>query len=573
MGYFLFIGAILGSAFGAAILAPNLPSYRGIIISISAAIGAGTWLLIHKAWFKNSPFGTGETWNTSHGSARWANLDDLKNGGLLKERGVLLGRFNPPGASHLLAWDAPGHLITAAPTRSGKGVGAVIPNLLTWPGSVLVNDPKGENFAVTHRTRRAMGQRVFPLDPFEVTGPSARFNPLDLLNPASMDVADDAAVLADMLLISSGDPRAAFWEDNARTILQALILHAVCEAPREHRNLPHVRHLLMSGPEEWADLVQAMRASSAAHGLLARFGGSIAQMSEKTLQDVLSTAKASTAFLDSPRLTRVLSGSDFDLADLKAGDLSLYLVLPPDKLDAYKRFLRLAIGSAMQACTRTAASGSVPALFLLDEFAQLGPMEPVKRAYTLLGGYGVKVWLFLQDLGQLQQHYGEGAQTFIANATVKQFFGVSDLKTAEEVSKMLGTQTITVSSHSANQGSSRGPGGGSSNDGVGQSVSQTGRPLLMPDEVMRLSAEFQILMVQSQAPIFARKLNYLTDPLFQGRFDLNPMHRNEASGPDTSLHVGMLPCPYCSRLSLIGRPTCDGCGGPLELPKAAATPL
>ena len=582
--YFTLSGAVLGACFSfpvlllcAKLLVPSVVNTRAaaenIITVLGAVIGAIFW-----PWYqvfrnpRKASTKSGGSWDWSHGSARWADSADLAKAGLLQGRGLLLGRFNEPAGSKLLAWDAPGHLLTVAPTRTGKGIGAVIPNLLIWPGSVLVTDPKGENYAVTQRVRRSMGQRVFALDPFEVSGPSARFNPLDLLDPASLDVADEAAVLADMLLISSGDARAAFWEDNAKMIIQALILYAVCDCPADQRHLPYVRHLLMSGPEEWQEVLGKMRESSAVHGLLSRFGNSIAQMSEKSLQDVLSTAKASTGFLDSPRLAKMFATSDFDLADLKAGDLSIYLILPADKLDTYSRFLRLVIGSALQACIKAKSLSPYPALMLLDEFAQLGPMAPVKRAYTLMGGMGVKVWTFLQDLAQLEHLYKEGSQTFIANATVKQFFGVSDLKTAEEISKMLGDQTITIENFGNSKGQNEGlgmSGSGMSNNegsstGSNQGRSQTGRALLKPDEVMRLNKDHEIILVQSQRPIFADKLNYLTDPFFQGRFDHNPMHQTAASEPEP-FHVGQVPCPYCKRLNLIGRPTCEGCGGALVL--------
>lgn len=569
--YYAITGAFLG-LFLAIPFVIILPGYLvpGIFSKTSTAenvISTTIVFLCAVAWplyqlLRNRTAKKRQGWGWAHGTARWAGLDDLEKAELLKNRGVILGRFNHPNGSKIISWDQPGHLLTIAPTRTGKGVGAVIPNLLVWPGSVMVTDPKGENFAVTQRVRRSMGQRVFNLDPFEVCGPTACYNPFDTLDPASIDVADDARVLADALLISSGDARAAFWEDNARSILQALILYTACEAPREKRHLPNVRHLLMSGPEEWEQVIEQMRQSTAAHGLLARLGNSIAQMSEKTLQDVLSTAKASTDFLDSPRLEKALSSSDFSLADLKAGDLSIYLILPPDKLGPYRRFLRLMIGAALQSCTRAQSLSPYPALFLLDEFAQLGHLEKVKEAYTLLGGYGVKIWAFLQDLAQLEHAYKEGANTFLANATIKQFFGVSDLKTSEEVSKMLGEQTIAVDSYGTNQGQSA----AGASSGRSENTSQTGRSLLNPDEVRRLSKNNQIILVQGQNPIFADKLTYYKDEFFQGRYDRNPMHQTLASEPEP-FKVGQTPCPYCGRLNLIGRPTCEGCGGALTAPR------
>ena len=577
--YYTLSGAVLGVCFSFPFLLCSdylVPSpfatraaAENTIGAIGLIFGAAFWPWYNV--FRNKrqvQAGTRGSWGSSHGSARWATAAELQTAGLMKGKGLLLGRFNDSEGSKLLAWDAPGHLLTVAPTRSGKGLGAVIPNLLVWPGSVLVTDPKGENYSVTARIRRSMGQRVFALDPFEVSGPTCHFNPMDLMDAHSPDIGDEVAVLADMLIVPSAkDP---FWEQSAKDFLKALLLFVACEATPEKRNLAYVRHLMMSGPEEWAAAIETMRQSTAAHGLLARYGNSIANMAEKTVQGVLSTAKSQTAFLDSPRLEKLLSKSDFDLADLRAGDLSVYLILPPDKLDTYRSFLRLVIGSALQACTRAQALSPYPALFLLDEFAQLGTMDPVKRAYTLLGGYGVKVWAFLQDMGQLQNLYKEGAQTFIANATVKQFFGVSDLKTAEEVSKMLGQETITIENFGENQGRNTGSGlsnSGASNNsgsssGSSNTQSQTGRALLNPDEVMRLNKDREILILQAQRPIFAEKINYLTDPHLQGRFDENPMHKAPSANED-DFQVGQVTCPYCHRHNLIGRPTCEGCGGSL----------
>lgn len=508
---------------------------------------------------------------TSHGTAEWASQKDLVKASLLTEQGLILGRRMSP-QRELITFDQPGHILTVAPTRTGKGVSSVIPNLLNWPRSVVVIDPKGENFAVTARARAAMKQAVFTLDPFCLCGqPSAHFNPMDLVDPQSPDVIDEASILAESIVYRKADSpnKDSFFENSARSLVRSLILFVACEHPKERRTLAEVRRLLLSSPDEWKRTLDRMSESEHAHGKVAEYAGAIQNENERTMRDILSTAKESTDFLDSPRMAAVLDRSDFDLTELRGGDLTVYLVLPPDKLDAYSRFLRLVIASCLHACVRTPNQPGGSVLFLLDEMAQLGYMQPLERAFTLLGGYGVKVWGILQDFGQLRQHYRDSAETILANATVKQFFGVSDIKTAELVSKMIGEATITVTSLGENRSTS----GFSTSHGDSTQTSEKGRFLLKPDEVLRLPKEQEILLIQGQRAIKAEKVSYISDSLFTGKFDPNPYHMQDGAGvPILAKTDGELEQLYiharqrCSHCKSLNRPAathCRSCAAPL----------
>jgi type IV secretion system protein VirD4 len=237
---------------------------------------------------------------------------------------------------------------------------------------------------------------------------------------------------------------------------------------------------------------------------------------------VLSTAHAHTHFLDSPRMARVLGHSTFALADLKAEPTSVYLVLPPDRMDGYRRWLRLMIACGLLATTRTPGQPAVRMLFLLDEFAHLGRIQPVERDVGLVGGYGVTFWLLVQDLAQLRGTYPERWQTFLANCEVLQTFGTNDWETADYLSKMLGETTILVGSDNRSAGVSRGH-HGQRQDGVAQTTSERGRRLLLPDEVLRLASTDELLFIRGHAPVRARKLSYLADADFAGLADANPM--------------------------------------------------
>ena len=246
------------------------------------------------------------------------------------------------------------------------------------------------------------------------------------------------------------------------------------------------------------------------------------QKADKERSGVVSSAQSHTHFLDSPRMAAVLGSSSVDLASLKREHLSVYLVLPPERMDTYRPWLRLMIACSLLAMTRTAGRPRERVLFLLDEFANLGRMGPVERDISLAGAYGTSFWLLLQDLAQLKGTY-EKWQSFLANADVLQAFGVNDWETAEYLSKMTGDATIRVESENVSQGVSRGR-SAARQESSAQTTSEKGRRLLLPDEVRRLGRETELLFVRGSAPVLARKLDYLRDHEYAGKYDPNPMH-------------------------------------------------
>jgi type IV secretion system protein VirD4 len=354
----------------------------------------------------------------THGSARFATNKEVAP--LTRaDSGLLIGRDAKTGK--LLRYDGPAHLLTMAPTRTGKGVGTIIPNLLTADRSVICIDPKGENAKIAGRARQQFGP-VHVLDPFGVTGqPSAAFNPLDQLDPAGLDVAEDASTLADALVFDEpGMAGEAHWNEEAKALIAGLILHIAASEPRDRRNLATLREYLTLAPEAFAALLKDMQASTAASGLIARAANRHLGKSDREAAGVLSAAQRHTHFLDSPRMVAVLGRSDFRFADLKRRNVSVFLVLPPDRLSTYSRWLRLLVAQSLTDMARDPAKPAVPVLYLLDEFAALGHLAPVERAMGLMAGYGVQLWPILQDVHQLRATYGQRAGTFLSNAGVLQ---------------------------------------------------------------------------------------------------------------------------------------------------------
>lgn len=451
----------------------------------------------------------GDMEGETHGSARFATNKEVAP--LTRsDSGLLIGRDGKTGK--LLRYDGPAHLLTMAPTRTGKGVGTIIPNLLTADRSVICIDPKGENAKIAGRARQQFGP-VHVLDPFGVTGqPSAAFNPLDTLDPAGLDVAEDASTLADALVFDEpGMAGEAHWNEEAKALIAGIILYVVCHNAHEDRTLEMVRYCLTAAPDAFLTMLKDMQASTAARGLIARAANRHLAKSDREAAGVLSAAQRHTHFLDSPRIVDVTARSDFRFADLKRRNVSVFLVLPPDRLSTYSRWLRLLVAQSLTDMARDPAKPAAPVLYLLDEFAALGHLAPVERAMGLMAGYGVQLWPILQDVHQLRATYGQRAGTFLSNAGVLQVFGVNDHDSARLVSDLLGQETVVFQTMSRALDSDR--------SGISYGEQHTARPLLTPDEVRNLPAHAELLFLAGQRPIVAGKLAYYADPEFKGLFD------------------------------------------------------
>ena len=411
------------------------------------------------------------------------------------------GRASQPD-HFLLRYAGPDHLLTIAPTRAGKGVGAIRPNLLLADRPVIVIDPKGENYRVAARARNRFGP-VWALDPFGVTGnESAAYNPLDLLDPGSERFAEDAAALADAIVSDPpGEVREAHWNEEAVALLSGLILLCASSEPPVRRNLARIRAYLTQPPKTFHQLLEAMQASDAAGGLAARAtsppagteraGGGLGPLDRP----------AAHAFPGFHRIAEATSRTDFRFADLARNTGSVFLILPPDRIPTHARWLRILVAQALGEILRLPQPPAKPVLFLLDECAALGRMPPLERAVGLMAGYGMQGWTIFQYLHQLRAIYGRAAGTFLSNAGIVQAFNVNDLETARWISSMLGADTEVY-------------GGGAGRDG-----SRVARPLLTPDEVLNLPTEGALLLPQEGRPVLARKVRYYAGREFESALE------------------------------------------------------
>ncbi|ATG43633.1 type IV secretory system conjugative DNA transfer family protein [Phaeobacter piscinae] len=476
---------------------------------IAFAIGLGYWLRPLVERLRERP--------TSFGSARWANLDDLNKQKLLGSTGLSLGYvYDQQAEQHAMRYHGDRHLLTIAPNRSGKGTTAIIPNLLQYQGSIVVIDPKGENAMITAKQRQAMGHDVLVVDPMGITGmKAARLNPLDWLSIGDIEIGDNAMLLADSIIRSEGgdDP---FWNEEAKALLRGVMLHVATDPSEDgQRHLGRVRDLLLLDGEDMKALFTSMLQSplqvvrsTAARSL---------QKEAKLLSNVLASVQAQTHFLDSPRLRENLAHSDFDFADLKHKPMTIYLILPSDKLNSHGSWLRLLIQQALSVNARNIeCQPDQPVLFLLDELPALGRLTMVEQAYGLMAGYGMQLWGIAQDASQLKRIYGDGWETFISNAGVLQYFGSRDQMTADYFSALCGVTTVWNASTALARAFGQTSGGNSSSTSttITHTDTATGsqRKLAYPDELMRMDEARQLLLVENGHPIMGSKLPWFQDP-------------------------------------------------------------
>jgi type IV secretion system protein VirD4 len=377
------------------------------------------------------------------------------------------------------------HVLTVAPTGSGKGRGSIIPNLLTYTGPVVVFDPKGENYLITARRRRALGQRVVRLDPFGVVDDDGDgLNPLDVFDLPGADPECDAQMLAELLSTGNRGVKDPFWDLNACGLHSGLIAHVATGTPRDQRHLDAVRAFLMADDAVYALAVLLDSAGKTmnrmAHDEIAAF----LQMSERdTRPGVLATANSYIKPFLSGRVARTLERSSFDLGDVVDGrPLSVYVVIPPEKLQSHRGLLKLWVATLLRAITCRRRVPPRRTLFLLDECGQLGAFPLLETVITLCRGYGVQCWTFWQDLAQIQSCFPSGWKTIINNCGVVQVFGINNREMA--------AQWGTYLRHDA-------------------------------DELLAVRPEEQVLQVRGRDESKCLRLDYLRDQLFAGLYDRN----------------------------------------------------
>ncbi len=448
---------------------------------------------------------------TTYGSARWAKLPEVRRAGLLGEAGVVLGRL----AGAYLRHDGPEHVLCFAPTRSGKGVGLVVPTLLTWPGSVIVHDIKGENWTLTSACRSRVG-RVLLFDP---TNPeSAAYNPLLEVRQGEREVRD-VQNIADILVDPEGAlERRSHWEKTSHSLLVGAILHVLYAG--EDKTLAGVAAFLSDPHRPIEQTLRAMLktphlGAGRPHPVVASAARELLNKSDNERSGVLSTAMSFLGLYRDPVVAHVTRRCDWRISDLVAAarPASLYLVVPPSDISRTKPLVRLLLNQIGRRLTEDlAARGKRHRLLLmLDEFPALGRLDFFESALAFMAGYGLKAVLIAQSLNQIEKAYGPN-NAILDNCHVRVCFATNDERTAKRVSDALGTAT-ELRAMKNYAGHRLSPWLGH----LMVSRQETARPLLTPGEVMQLPANDELVLVSGAPPIRARKVRYYEDRRLQGR--------------------------------------------------------
>ncbi|MFD1696790.1 type IV secretory system conjugative DNA transfer family protein [Roseibium aestuarii] len=448
----------------------------------------------------------------AQGSARWAHRWEQWWHRAIRGEGVILGR----GAfGRLLRFSSDGMVMVFAAMGAGKGLGVVIPTLLTYRGSMVVTDPKGENYAITRRRRAAFG-KVWMLNPTDLIH-SERLNPLDMIRIGSPQEADDAEAIARLMVVP--DARESHWDDKAVSLIKGLILHVMNAEPPASRTLATVRRLSSGQRETFLANLTEMAGHSPSRAAQEIIGAVLTSAVDaggdfsEEFQSILSNVqKATEPWSATSPAGRLSASSTFRLTDLVEGTGTLYLCVDEDLLKVYSRWLRVMVGCTLKTLTRAKANKPKrKVVLLLDEVAVLGRLDVLEEQSGLLRAYCTPV-LIWQNLPQVAKIYGSNAKAFLANASARLFFGVEDNDTAEYVATMLGNTPAESRSSST---SLNGMGGSHS-----QSRSDGTYWLLDAAEVQRLPLTRVVLKLRNcPYPIFGRRLDYRKAWRWRGLWD------------------------------------------------------
>ena len=505
--------------------APKMFTWCGVLIA-SGGVSAALFAVVNSVWRARQ-----NQHATTYGSARWATTREIDAGGLLKPRGVILGRLGDRYLRH----DGSEHVMCFAPTRSGKGVGLVLPTLLSWTSSAVVHDVKGENWQFTSGWRTQFSHCLL-FDPTNVR--SARYNPLLEVRKGPSEVRD-VQNIADILVDPEGAPeRRNHWEKASHALLVGVILHVLYAEKK--KTLARVTEILADPLQSFERVLRTMMMTNhlgtdrviRIHPVVAAVAREMLNKSENERSGVLSTAVSMLGLYRDPAIARNTEACDWRIADLVTGDrpVTLYLVVPPSDIVRTKPLIRLILNQIGRRLTEVLGEvdGEVKQrslLMMLDEFPALGRLDFFETGLAFMAGYGIRCFLIAQSLHQISQSYGEN-NSILDNCHVRVAFAANDERTAKRISDALGTATELRAQRNY-AGHRLSPWLGH----VMVSRQESARPLLTAGEVMQLPRDEEVVLVSGLAPIRAKKLRHYEDANFTNRI-LPPPSPGQSHYPD-----------------------------------------
>lgn len=455
---------------------------------------------------------------TSHGSARWASWWSMAKA---RAWGCTRGLIVARAWWGFIRYRGDGAVLVYAPMGTGKTSGLVLPALLErTPRAIVCTDPKGECLAVAERWRATIGP-VFKLDAIHPVT-SHRLNPLGLIRIDTHHEADDAAMIADLLVIPESSEQ--HWDSSAKQLITALIRHLVHEYPAPLQTLSTLRELVASEGENLSALLTAM-AESEIPSVAEEGRITLASLGSPEMTSILKNTAKCLAFWSKDRIGGMLtSASDFDLLAIHHKPKTIFVCVPEDKLATYKPFMRMMMGCALAAAVRGKdyPPPKHKPLLLIDECPALGYLEALATGIGYLRAYA-NLLLVFQDLGQLKRIYGlHGARSFMAAAGCQVAFNVNDNETAEELANAIGMTTVLSKSEGRTKEIL--------DPKRSESLSESRRYLCDPGEVRRIRSHRCLVLLSGLPPLLARKVRHYRVWRWRKRWDT--WRANAPAGPE-----------------------------------------
>jgi type IV secretion system protein VirD4 len=486
----------------------TLDSYNGFVFKLWLTTLLPYTILLILGWIFRAPLIDWRPFKkpeSIHGDAHFANPSEIKKMGLRSKSGVLLGEYK----KKLLIAEGYQHILLFAPTGSGKGVGFVIPNLLFWKDSVIVHDIKLENYEFTSGWRRQhLKQKVFLWNPADPNGISHCYNPMDWISDKPGQMVDDVQKICNFLL-----PKQEFWSNEARSLLAGVMLYLVADENKP-TTLGEVVRTLRSDDVVYNLAVILDTMGKKIHPVSYMNIASYLQKPDKERGSVTSTANSSLELWANPLIDTTTATSDFNLHELKMEPHTIYVGVTPDNISRLKPLLGMFYQQAAAFFTARLPQPSEKygVLMMMDEFPTLGKMEQFLAGIAYFRGYRVRLFLIIQDTEQLKGIYEEsGMNSFLSNATYRVTFAANNYQTANLISQLVGNKTATQISYNKPKYLDLNPGSRSLH------LSGVQRALILPQEVIQLPREDQLILIESQPPIRCKKIIYYKDKKFTSK--------------------------------------------------------
>ena len=456
-----------------------------------------------------------------HGAARFANTAEIRKAGLLDPKGgldktILVGKKN----GRYLTYGGYQFVILAAPTRSGKGVGIVVPNCLNYSDSLVVLDIKGENFDITSGFRAKHGQKVYLFAPFDEAGVTHRYNPLEYISDDPAQRLGDIDAIG-TALYSGGNQNDKFWSENAKDLFRGLCLFVL-----ERKDLPKTFGEILrqaSGKGKplkeyiFEELKKAQDTGHPFSNACIDCFNRVLSNSENTLAGIVATFGTPLLIFQNPRVDLATSANDFDLREVRRERMSIYFKMPPNKLKEGSVLVNLFFDQLLNLNTRVLPSQDKTlkqqCLVLLDEMTSIGKVAMIAQAVSYMAGYNMRLLTIIQNKSQLEDVYGKaGALTLLSNHALMVMYAPSPTvqSDAQEYSEMLGYETVKSRSRTSSMQSSS------------TSTSDQRRALMLPQEIRELGQTREIVSLENCKPILCDKIRYYEDPDFTCRAHLPP---------------------------------------------------